>query len=171
MKAKCEISNDTFTEYLEYLQKAIVEEQEEILHKMARTMVGETYDDESGFIAPRMSTDFNPNLFISGQEEHYWEFIDKGDFSQLEIIYTGMRLNQSLGLDAMVWSEFGDKYAHHLERDYAFYQETGNDPIAKPARAKHKYAIQRGVHASQYAVRDTAGEYIESLMKRHGKLI
>ena len=79
-------------------------------------------------------------------------------------------MEEFLGDHAKVWWEFSEELdpglpeeERTLARDYAFYQETGVDKIARPRGAKHKYAIQRGLWAaSQQQIHYT----LESQVKR-----
>lgn len=171
MMLKAIVTEDTFTEYLSYLQTRVEEEKPEMLRKMARRLVGNYDEPDDGFIAPLMSTDFNPNLFLSGQDEEYWEIGEKGDVSVLYVTYTGKRLHDLYAPgQAKVWSEFSvDGAKYELERDYAYYQETGHDSIAKSSDAKHKYAIKFGVLAGAYAVRESAGLYLNQIMQGQTK--
>lgn len=170
MKAKITVT-DSLTEYFETIQKNMNENLDEQLRIMARKLVGEEEDPDDGFIAPEMSTDFNPNLYISGQEEDFWEIYSNSSqlmgghqSSVLEIIYTGMRLHENLGDSAKVWSEFTNDYGR-LGRDYAFFQETGLDPIAKSRDAKHKGAIATGVRASKKVMFDMTVNFVENILK------
>lgn len=171
MKAKITVT-DSLTEYFETIQANMNENLEEQLRVMARRLVGEEENPSDGFIAPEMSTDFNPNLYISGQEEEYWKLSHNSSqlmgghqSSVLEIMYTGMRLHENLGSDAKVWSEFTNDYGR-LGRDYAFYQETGMDPIAKSRDAKHKGAIATGVRASKELMFEMTVNFVENILKK-----
>jgi len=163
--AKITIKEDTISEYFDYIYNTLHQTTEKEIKKMARLMVGHE-GEEDGYIAPRMSTEFNPNLYISGQEEEYWQILSNGEITTLEAIYTGMRLPHSP--DSKVWFEFGDKEMGIIERDYAFYQETGVDKWATPSGARHKYAIERGVYMSGRELLDHSTKYLESIIKRGG---
>lgn len=170
MKIKAIVTEDTITEYLDNLQSNYEKQEHTLLEKMATKLVGEYDDETDGFIAPLMSTEFNPNLFLSGQDDAYWD-IERGDeLSSLEITYTGMRLHSNY-THPLVWWEFATKASageapryRELDRDYAYFQETGKDPVAKSFKAKHKHAIKMGVYAGSWAVREVAAEYLNRLM-------
>lgn len=172
MKIKAIVTEDTITEYLTNLQSDYEKQEHTILEKMARELVGEYDDKTGGYIAPLMSTKFNPNLFLSGQDEDYWKIEQGDERSTLEIIYTGMRLHDDFN-HPMVWWEFATEDTvseapryRQLGRDYAYFQETGRDPVAKSFKAKHKYAVKMGVLAGSNAVREVAGDYLMQLMKK-----
>ena len=163
LKSNITITEDTFTPYLEWLHEEITDKTDDLLKQMARELVGDYGNPNDGFIAPNMSTTFNPNLFISGQEEQYW-LLDLGEVSSLEVIYTGMRLPRG----SMVWWEFGDKEEGIIERDYAFYQETGLDKYAEQEDARHTDAVYRGVMESREYLNEFLAEQIYSLMRKGG---
>ena len=170
MKGKI-VVEESLTEYLQYIQNSLHETKEQELRKQARLLVGEYDNPTSGYIAPRMSTDFNPNLYLSGQEEEFWIVNSNENVSTIQIIYTGMRLHDNYPDDARVWLEFSENLEPYppyreLERDYAYYQETGSDPIAKPSDAKHKFAIKKGVFASRNELHNHAAKYLKSIMRR-----
>ena len=184
MMFKAEIVEDTVTEYLDFITKSLNENAPRELKKQARILTGEYGDEHDGFIAPNMTVvkygEFNPNLFMSGQEEKYWNLYGKSNPHNLmgrssaigiEVIYTGMRLHQHYGDDALVWWEFakdneGDPQKRVLERDYSFYQETGIDPIAHPKNARAKGAIAKGVHEAQGELLDHSAQYLLSILKK-----
>lgn len=170
MKAKITVE-DSLTEYFNTIQANMDENTDEQLRLMARRLVGEEEDPNDGYIAREMSTGFNPNLYISGQEEDFWnitqntsQLMGGHQSSVLEIIYTGMRLHENRGNDAKVWSEFMNDYGR-LGRDYAFYQETGLDPIAKSSDAKHKGAIAKGTRASKKTMFDMTISFVKNILK------
>lgn len=173
LKSRIVIEEDTFSEYLTFIYDNFHKNLPTELKHLARTMVGEEEDDGTGFIPKFISTTFNPNLFISGQEEEYWQLkssqrsnvIGGGNLSSIEVIYTGMRLHENLHNYAKVWTEFaGDDGM--LERDYAFYQETGMDTIADSSDAKHKGGIRAGVMASSDTLFNHTAEYVYNIMRR-----
>ena len=156
---------ETVTQGLTELQERVSDEMEFILNEMAYAATGYE-DNESAPIPSRMSTSFNPFLFYSGQMEENRQVEISQDESEIRVKYSGMLLEEVFGSEAKVWSEFGDPVEGILERDYAFYQETGQDPIARPAGAKHKYAIQRGLWAAHKQIRETAGRNWKLMLER-----
>lgn len=176
---KLKITEDTITEYMDFIWNSFNKNAPRELKKQARLLTGEEGDEGDGYIAPNMTVskfgEFNPNLFMSGQEEEFWKLYSNSnpyglmgvkDTHSIEIIYTGMRLNRNYGDDAKVWSEFGDKAAGRLERDYAYFQETGLDPIAKPKQARAKGAIATGVRESKTELLQHSSKYLESILKK-----
>ena len=68
-----------------------------------------------------------------------------------------------------VWWEFATPETwgkppeeRELGRDYAYFQETGNDKLAK--YAKHKYAITRGIHAVDETALAEVEEYLNYII-------
>lgn len=172
MKIKAIVTEDTITEYLTNLQSDYEKQEHTILEKMATRLVGEYGDETDGFIAPLMSHEFNPNLFMSGQDEDYWKIEQGDERSTLEIIYTGKRLHDNYS-HPLVWWEFATEDTaddapryRQLGRDYAYFQETGRDPVAESSKAKHKYAVKTGLLTGASAVREVAGDYLMQLMKK-----
>lgn len=185
MKTKIQITEDTITEYMDFIWESFNKNAPRELEKQSRLLVGEYGDEHDGYIAPNMATarygDFNPNLFMSGQEQDYWKhygssnphgIMGQKDLIGIEILYTGMRLHENYGDDAKVWWEFakdneGDPTERILGRDYAYYQETGLDPIAHPKHARAKGAIATGVRESKRELLEHSSKYLESIMKKH----
>ena len=74
----------------------------------------------------------------------------------------------------MVWYEFSTEYPkyiwnplkRHLARDYAYYQETGIDPIAKSEDAKHKGFIRRGVQNSEKRIQNKTAGYLKQILRQ-----
>lgn len=170
MKAKLTVE-ESLTDYFNTIQANMEENIDAQLRLMARALVGEEENPNDGFIARNMSTSFNPNLYISGQEEDYWnisrhtsQLMGGHQSSVLEIIYTGMRLHENYGDDAKVWSEFMNEYGR-LGRDYSFFQETGLDPIAKSSDAKHKGAIAKGTRESKDKMFEMTENFVKNILK------
>lgn len=167
--AEIVVTEDTFTDYLNELEKHFNSHKDTLNYAFARSIVG-NYGSMNGKIARLMSTDFNPHLYATGQDENLWKHTIEEGMSIIEIMYTGMHLHEEYPVGkARVWWEFG-KYARGgtddvLERDYAWYQETGQDPIAKSKDAKHKGAIQRGLSSANHKDLNRTTEYMEAIMK------
>lgn len=176
MKAKIIIAEDTFSEYLDFVYDSLHKNTPKELKREARLLTGDVGDESSGFIPKYMSTEFNPNLFISGQEEEYWVIknqtrsgvIGGGNVSSLEVIYTGMRLHKTFPPgEAKVWSEFGeDGDTYELERDYSFYQETGLDREAPSHMARHTGAVAKGTAESGKTLYQNVADYVYNIMRR-----
>lgn len=180
MKAKITVTEDTFSEYLDFVYNSFHENAPKELKREARLLTGDEWDADSGFIAKYMSTTFNPNLYASGQEADYWVVKNKSNphglmggsnVSTLEIYYTGMRLHNNYDDEARVWWEFAegqeaDPTERVLERDYSFYQETGIDPIALPKYAKHTGAIAKGVRESKDTLLTNVSDYYYNIMRK-----
>lgn len=162
-------------EYLLRIAEKVEEEKEPLLKELTRYVVGE-YGDMEAPIPRRMSTRFNPNLFYSGQEEHNWEIVKSGNITSLYFTYTGMSLTRRAYPGGFkVWREFAPKSQQKrrptfrvLERDYAYYQETGEDPIADKKYAKHQWAIRGGLLTSKSKIIHDAQEYMLQIMNKVG---
>lgn len=125
MEAKLTITEDTVTEYLNKLDELSSDVSNN--RRFIRSAGQEMHFD---YIAPLMPK-WNPNLMYSPLEPDN-QIIDISDgLTTIELIYTGFTEDAKMNaLPKGVWSEFGDKTQGILERDYAYYQETGDDPIA-----------------------------------------
>lgn len=169
---KIKIVKNTVSEYLDLIDKNIEENAPKQLKHMAEKLVGEYDDPTGGYIAPLMSTTWNPNMFLSGQDEDYWKILNDDDKHSLTVTYTGLRLYDLYSMDeAKVWWEFAvnqeaDPQERVLERDYAFFQETGIDRYALPKYAKHKGAVAHGVRAGKGEMYEMATKYLENIMNR-----
>jgi hypothetical protein len=171
MSLKFEIIENV-SEGLDTLQSRISDEMEHILNEMAYAATGYE-DDETAPIPSRMSTEFNPYLFLSGQLKQNREVNITPDKSEITVKYSGLGLEEMLGSSALVWWEFSEELDpglpmsdRTLARDYAFYQETGVDKIARPRGAKHKYAIQRGLYAAHKDIGERAAREFKMLLNK-----
>ena len=179
MNLKAEVIEDTVTEYLDFIVNSFDENAPKELKEQARLLVGDEGDETGGFIAPLMSTNYNPNLFISGQMEESWNLttssnpygiMGEHDTLGIEIMYSGLKYYSLYGDDDKVWWEFAEYNSNSetkkLARDYAFYQETGLDPIAKPKNARHKGAIAKGTKAASGELLNHSARYLKAIMRR-----
>jgi len=162
--------DDNFTKYLEELEKNFEASKGTLVEAFTRAIVGNYGSPISGHIAEFMSQTFNPYLFTSGQDEHYWQLETSKDKSVIEVLYSGMHLHDVYPPGkARVWWEFG-KYGiggnkDVLERDYAYYQETGHDKLAKPGDAKHTGAIEHGLSLSNQKDLEKTADYFNEILK------
>ncbi len=162
MKAKITVA-ESLKEYFETIQRNMDENLDKQLRLMARELVGDEEDPSDGFIAPLMSSKFNPNLYISGQEDEFWQVDFSEGINQIIMVYTGMRLHENYD-NPKVWWEFANEWGR-LARDYAYYQETQSDHIAKPEGAKHPFAVERGVLASRDKMFEMTINFVENILK------
>lgn len=143
MKAKLTIVRDSFSSYLEAVYRTVSDpsNDEAFLKNAAQEL-------QFDYIDPLMPK-WNPNLMFSPLERKNNHFSTTGGKSTLELVYTGFTEEaRHEGLEKIYW-EFGDPYEHILERDYAYYQETGVDKFApKPdqeaPRFKGHHYVKRG---------------------------
>lgn len=163
---------DTLTEYLDKLKSHFNANKVTLNEVFAEAVVGDSWmNPRSGHIAKYMSTNFNPYLFASGQDKGYWKFMSEEGISSIEVMYSGMHLHEQYPVGkARVWWEFAEdtsapKNQRKLARDYAWYQETGEDKIAMPEDARHKGAIAKGLaEVSQKDLKKTE-EYFMRIME------
>ena len=178
MKIKVEVK-DTLTEYLETLENNVEEHFPDALKKAALLLVGTDEGDDGAYIPSNMSTDFNPNLWLSGQEEDRWVIENDNGEITLFINYTGMTWGTSGRYtgegDMMGWWEFGGEsqgYPQPPTRDYAYFQETGKDKLMDKFHknegskyAHHKHGIKKGLKEGTRPVRQDLARYLELLLE------
>ena len=157
MTLKFEVTENV-TEYLDKLDAHMETESKTILHNLGAILVED-------YITPRIPK-WNPNLVNSGEDTDYWKFSNKGGRHTLEILYTGMTDEAMDGdLEKGVWWEFGDQGTRTLKRDYAYFQETGIDPIALHIDAKNKWFVANSVWASKNQLLTIASKYMDDIME------
>lgn len=114
------------------------------------------------YIEPRMPR-WNPNLMLSPVESKNQKIDISEDKSIMMLTYTGFTEEAIDGnLPKGVWSEFGDKYTKTLERDYAYYQETGEDEIADDFEGHHYVEFGTKAYLNQFYAKTQA--YSDSLL-------
>lgn len=165
---------DNASQGLDALQARFSEEKRTVLQEMMFAATGRPGDTKAP-IARRLMEDgmglpgrysYNPWLFRSGQDTSFWTFDLNDDESFVLANYSGMRGYRELD-EFKVWIEFDEEYGgdnyweiykkdpydRELDRDYAFYQETGVDKYASPADAHHIGFVSKGLEeASQQAI-------------------
>jgi len=167
------IQQDNISEYFERLDKLFETEKKEMANTLMREMVGFPFSPQGGFIAPLMSK-WNPYLYSTGQNSKYWVGESNRDLTTLEALYTGADINDFYGGKPPkgVWWEFAtletahlDPQDRELERDYAYFQETGRDKIAEPRKARNKGAIEKGIFLSVGHLRSETEQYLSRLIQ------
>lgn len=169
MSIKYSIEEDV-SEGFDKLQARVSEDMKHILSEMMIDATG-TEGEENAPIPRRLMyepkpTEYNPYLFMSGQDRSRWDYNINEDESSVIANYSGMehRTMRPPEDEFMVWWEFSEEYdpempqeewyilvfhtdptERTLDRDYAFYQETGVDKYAKPEHARHKGFVNRGM--------------------------
>ena len=121
-------------------------------------------------IAPKMPQ-WNPNLINSPMEpEHQTVEIEEGK-SSIELLYTGFtHKERTEGLDLVFW-EFAVDYkksSRHLARDYAYFQETGDDDFVSAVspryQPQHLHFVQEGIEEYTPITRERMSEYVQKLL-------
>ena len=164
---------DNLTEYVDYLQKAVETNEEQIVSNAGKTLIylitsqGEIWGhDEYGSYGLLLKGDapyYSGALLTSALRKEQQELSSKDWQSILTVYWTGMFATYS-------WSEFrSDKdKTKPPERDYAVYQETGMDVKAKYSDARHKHFFRNMVQDTAVKQRiydDVALEYMKLLFK------
>lgn len=150
---------DNMSDYLDKLIKLAKDETN--TRNFLRDVLTEAHSE---YIAPLMPQ-WNPNLINSPMEpEHQTVEMENGKAS-IELLYTGFtREERTKGLD-LVYSEFtatGSKKSRHIYRDYALYQETGQDEYAPNFKGHH--FVREGTKAYAPVARERMTEYVQRLL-------
>lgn len=157
MKAKIKITEDTVTDYLNKLSEFTSDTPNN--RRFIRDAGQEMHYE---YIEPLMPK-WNPNLMFSPLEADNQTIDISTGMTSIELLYTGFTETAKMRqLPKGVWWEFGDKLRNILERDYAYYQETGQDPIAAEFEG-HWYARDgTKAYANQFHHKTMA--YLDRLM-------
>ena len=161
---------ETVTEGLEKLQEEFQGEIEFILRELAYQATGKEEDTSAPI--PSLMGRWNPWLYMSGQEESARTYEHDGGIHRVIINYSGMRYEEMYTPEEFKpWWEFAEDFESYapeaiLERDYAYFQETGRDSIADSKDAKHKYAIEWGMKAAARPIRDKLRSELETILNR-----
>lgn len=156
---RMEVTKETVSEYFRQVGVNFHEHAPDVLEEMGDILVGNITE-----FAP----DWNPNLYLSGYEKDWWIIEPTDTGTILDIIYTGMLYEDTVGEDEMKgWFEFGGSSypPSPPTRDYAYYQETGQDPIASPGGAKHKWFVAKGAKKSQKPIVNKAQVYLDDILQ------
>lgn len=159
-------SKETITDYLKRLNELISNER-----NTASFLKDAGHELHFRYILPNMP-EWNPNLMLSPLEEDNQIVTHSPQQSQLELIYTGFTSEEEMGLEK-VFSEFavgGDPTTGHIERDYAYFQETGIDDKVDPDKYKpqHTHFVKKGTanYSTEFHYKTMA--YIDRLMQLEG---
>ena len=148
MTFKTTIVNDSITPYLNDIENRLNASKEEITYK-----IGKRFRTEA---QSRVATWWE-NLYESVDKSSQWQIERERDFIKLDIVFSGI-------VDDVEewWGEFEDESLPAGGRDYAYYQETGDDPIAHPANARRKWYVRNSVKPTQ----KFADTYLQNEIKR-----
>ena len=143
---------ETVTKYLHDLKNHFQSKEDDMLREM-----GEVLSEHIVELAPKDTW----TLAESGLEEDDWVIQPTLIGNELDIIYSGLGNTQS-------WWEFSDDNLtnHPPDRDYAYFQETGIDPIADSSDAKHKGFISSTLRRSdtRHNINMVAQEYLKRIL-------
>lgn len=152
-----DVEEDTVTKYLNELIKLSSDESNK-----KRYLGDAGYELHFRYIEPEMPK-WNPNLMYSPLEKRHQIFDNDEEHSSLELLYTGFTEEaERRVLPEGVWSEFGDKTQGILQRDYAVYQETGQDPIADEFPGHHFVRKGTSNYTTEFHYKTMA--YLDRLM-------
>jgi len=193
---KIRIKEDTVTDYLEQLESHFEDKEKKILEEMMFSATGYK-GDKTAPIPKRLMLqgrsgkrqyNYNPWLFMSGQDKSYWTFEEGENEDSVTANYSGER-GYFEKEEFKVWVEFSEEfedalakygdwgtafnivrnmnpYDRTLARDYAFYQETGADRHADPSDAEHIGFVNQGMgEAANKAIPDTLTRYFKQLIE------
>ena len=170
---------DNSTKYFNRLEKLWEDETEYVLKELMTSATGRL-GDRNAPISKRLMEqgrkgirpyNYNPYLFMSGQDKGHWKIEQDQDQSSITANYSGMRgyMANFDGDGFKVWVEFSEEFRDYidegyaweeayyivqhqtephdriLDRDYAFYQETGQDEFASPENADHIGYVSEGL--------------------------
>ena len=152
MNVKVIIQEDSVTPYLEDIENRLHASREEII----RTIGEKFATNAAADIAPN----WTGNLSQSIDDPDNWHLIDDMEFMQLDIVFTGL----SEGFNEW-WGEFRDESSPYGGRDYAYFQETGEDIKASPEDARQKWYVRKNVEPSQRFANDLLEKEIRRIMR------
>lgn len=167
-----EVERDTLSEYLDKLDELMKTEKKEMANTLMWHLVGFYGSPEGGYIAPNMSK-YNPYLYSTGQMSKYWVGKSNNKLTTLEALYTGLDIHEYFfdGVPKGIWWEFATEDTSHLppkdrklERDYAYFQETGIDDVADSKYAKRKGAIRRSIKLAEMPLHLEVVDYFERIL-------
>lgn len=171
---KFNIKEDRISEYLDTISNKVDNQAKQHLTDMAKLLTGTSGIQQ--YIAP-----WNPNLFLSGKDQSKWIFEQSDDRSSISVNYTGMTA-RSRSYDFKVWWEFSEEYQNAssyddwewlqysepfertLARDYAYYQETGEDEVAEESDARNQQYIEKGIEDTYKTIINKSAGYLKNII-------
>lgn len=154
------IVEDSLMDYLTELVEVFNKSKSGILDKLAWELTNE-------YIEPYVPQ-WNPNLYLSGEDSDNWFKQSKDGMTTIEILYTGFT---EASEHMYVFYEFGgysETKMTDLKRDYAYYQEFGKDlfhgkyPEAEKFEGRH--FIKQGTEKYQGVVESSISRYMQQVM-------
>lgn len=160
---------ENLSKYVDYLEKEVknIDRDKKVLEEMAEEFV-----DIVSEVVPVASG----NLRDSGLNPEMWNILNENNLTELELIYTGFT-GEGMGEpdDIHIWWEFGKYhrggYSDILGRDYAYYQEFGQDKFAPSTKVKaptfegHHYVASALGSFDEDVIEYFAEEYIRQLLQ------
>ena len=137
MKFKTIIEEDSVTPYLDDINTRLHASKQEIIYE-----IGRTFADEG---ASRIE-DWQGNLAASVDNPDNWHLFNEEDIMKLDIVFSGTIQEDS---GERYWYEFADPNSSTGGRNYAYYQETGIDPIASFKDARNRGYVRKSTEPTQ----------------------
>ena len=148
MKFRSTIEYDSITPYLDAIDTRLHASRKEIIYEIGKYFAIQGQE--------RMSR-WHDTLYKSVDDPNLWTLYSEEDFMTLDIVFTGLD-----GDVEQWWWEFEDENSLDGGRDYAFFQETGEDKTAESDKARNKWYV----HKSEKPTQKFADEYLEKEIKR-----
>lgn len=148
MRITATVQEDSITPYLEDFENRLYASREEIIRTIGKRFAEKAAADVAVWTG---------NLSQSIDDLNNWHLFDEGEFLQLDIVFTGLTED----FDDW-WDEFRSASSPYGGRDYAYYQETGQDKVASPEDARQRWYVRENVEPSQRF----ANEYLQREIKR-----
>ena len=151
MNVKLIIQEDSVTPYLNDIENRLNASREEIIRTIGEKFATNAAADVAVWTG---------NLSQSIDDPDNWHLTDDMEFMQLDIVFTGLADD----FDDW-WDEFRDESSPYGGRDYAYYQETGEDEKALPKDARQKWYVRKNVEPSQRFANDLLEKEIRRIMR------
>ena len=146
MKFNVIVEEDSITPYLDNINTRLHASRKEIAYKIGRKFAEE---GQSRIV------DWQGNLSESVSDPESWQLFTEEDFIKLDIVFSGT-IDEGVG--DRWWWEFEDPNSPEGGRNYAYYQETGIDPIASFTDARNRGYVRKSVAPTQ--------EFAENYLQR-----
>jgi hypothetical protein len=185
---------DNLSKYFNRLDEVWNKEEKFIMKELMISATGRHGDTRSPIAKKLMHEgsgghkdyEYNPYLYTSGQDTSRWLYKKGETESEIQANYSGMEGYENAD-EFKVWVEFSEEfeeylgmydygtaynivrnmnpYERNLERDYAFYQETGADKYASPGDAAHIGFVNRGMgEAADKQIPETLNRNVKRLL-------
>lgn len=155
------ITKNTVTQYLDELNEVFEDSQGGMMDKLA--------EDLSENYIEKYIPQWNPNLFESGENPKNWFRHMEDGMSAIELLYTGFT---ELSEYMYVFYEMGgysDSRKTSLKRDYAYYQETGEDlyhgSYPKASSFEGHHYVKYGTEEYSKSMNKNVARYLNQILE------